>query len=145
MKLSTADQSARLHAAAARLLRVARRSDGLAGSGPAQTSALGALYEHGAMTVKELANSEGVAHPTMSRLLAGLEASGAVTKREDTADRRRQVVNLTGKGRRMYEAAYQRRQQLIDLLVAQLKPETVADLLAVLSAMAQRSAKRSDD
>jgi DNA-binding MarR family transcriptional regulator len=134
-------QSIALHKAAARLLRAARRGDGRAGSGPAQTSALGALVEWGPMSVAQLAAREGVSHATMSRMLAALEDAGAVRKQADPADARRQIVRLTRKGRAIHGAAYARRQRMIDTLVAMLRPETVDDLVAVLSLMAQRTTR----
>jgi len=138
MKQSRRAQVADLHAASMRLLRLARRGDGQAGLGPAQTSALNALLERGPMSVRALAAHEGVAHATMSRMLSGLENMGALTKTVDVRDRRRQLVKLTEKGKRLSEEAGDRRRQMIGAVVSMLRQESVDDLTAVLSKLADR-------
>jgi len=128
----------RLHAAADILLRRARRGDGKAGLGPAQVSALGLLAQHGPMAIRDLAETETVAHPTMSRMVSALVAAGAVVKDSDPADRRRQVVRLTGLGRRRHQEAHGRRRALIEAMAAMLRPESVDDLERALDALARR-------
>jgi DNA-binding MarR family transcriptional regulator len=142
MKAGKEEQIQALHAATTRLLRLARRGDGRAGVGPAQTSALSALAENGAMSVQELAVFEGVAHATMSRIVSALEAAGAVTKAVNPKDRRTQSVKLTEKGRRQHQAAEARRRQLIEAAVSLLKPESADDLAQVLTLMAERLTPR---
>lgn len=84
------------------------------------------------MTIRELADAEGIAHATMSRMVSMLEENGAVTKTRDKQDARKQKIELTAKGRRLEAAARERRQQLIDQMVGMLRPETVAELVGVL-------------
>jgi len=131
-------RAAELHSAAVRLIRIARRGDGRAGVGPAQMSVLSVLSDRAPLSVRTLADTEGVAHATMSRLVANLEAAGLVTKTADRRDRRRQMVELTRLGRAKHEEARGRRYQLTKALVALLKPATVEDLSHVLCGLADR-------
>lgn len=121
-----------LHSLAERVLRHARKGDGKAGLGPAQVSALGMLRERGDMSIKALAEAEGVAHATMSRMVSMLEKSGAVTKTRDGQDSRKQTVALTQRGREFEKEARARRQQLIDAMVGMLRIETVDELIVVM-------------
>lgn len=129
---SSTEQAVLLHTLAARLLRFARRSDGTAGLGPAQVSALNLLLERGPMSIRALAEAEGVAHATMSRMISMLEEAGAVTKSRDEDDGRKQSIELTPKGRRLEAEARARRQRMVDEMVGMLRPETVDELIVVL-------------
>ncbi len=54
-------------------------------------------------SVGALAEGAGVAQPTATRMLDGLERQGVVERRPSQEDRRSVVVSLTAKGRRMLE------------------------------------------
>jgi DNA-binding MarR family transcriptional regulator len=60
-----------------------------------------ALSERPAMGVGELAVAAGVAAPTASRMLDGLERDGIVVRRPSDEDRRKVVVELTEEGLRL--------------------------------------------
>ena len=70
----------RLHSAAIRLLRRVRVEDAASGVTPAQLSALSVLVFGGPRSVTALADAEQVAVPTISRLVATLEAAGLVCR-----------------------------------------------------------------
>jgi DNA-binding MarR family transcriptional regulator len=53
----------------------------------------------------EVAQTLGVDRTTMVALLDGLERKGVVTRRQDPADRRRNLVELTDAGLALYERA----------------------------------------
>jgi MarR family transcriptional regulator, organic hydroperoxide resistance regulator len=53
--------------------------------------------------VGELAECGGVAPPTATRMLDGLERAGVIERRHSTADRRVVTVRLTDAGRRLVE------------------------------------------
>jgi len=57
-----------------------------------------ALWEHGAMSVKELGKCLLLDSGTLTPLLKKLEARGLVERTRDTADERRLVVSLTQEG-----------------------------------------------
>ena len=60
---------------------------------------LGCLYRHGEMTVGELAASERVQPPSMTRTVNCLEEGGYVTRRPHETDGRQVVVALSDSGR----------------------------------------------
>lgn len=99
----------RLHSASIHLLRMARREDVLTGLTPARLSALSVLVFGGARTIGELAAAEQVRSPTMSRLVAEMEADGLVHRRPSSADRRAVVITATSKGRRLLHEGRARR------------------------------------
>lgn len=126
------DQAARFQNLATRLLRQARLLDEGSKLTSAQYSALSTLYSHPGLPLTELAQMEHVSHPTMSRIMSGLIRQGLVVRTPDTKDRRTLRLALTEDGRAAYERVYARRLALIEALIGQLKPETIADLLNAL-------------
>jgi DNA-binding MarR family transcriptional regulator len=91
--------AARLRAAVTRLNRKLRQQ-ALAGLSPAQASALGTVNRLGNPTLGELAASELVQPPTVTRLVTSLETAGLVARETDSADRRVVRVKITAEGRR---------------------------------------------
>lgn len=91
--------AARLRTAVTRLNRKLRQQ-ALAGLSPAQASALGTVNRLGKPTLGELAAAELVQPPTVTRLVASLEAAGLVAREADVADRRVVRVTITAEGRR---------------------------------------------
>jgi DNA-binding MarR family transcriptional regulator len=115
---STIEQTAdRLHSLAIHLLRRVRRTDTETGLSPARASALSVLVFGGTRTIGELAAAEQVSAPTMTRLVAGLEADGFVKRTPDARDRRVTRVSATAIGRRVLDAGRARRiAQVVELL-----------------------------
>ena len=72
----------------------------------------------GAQTLKDLAAAEQVRAPTMSRLVAELEADGLATKAVDKDDRRVVRIAATAKGRALLEAGRERRLEVLTEQVA---------------------------
>lgn len=91
----------RLHSAAIHLLRQVRPVDRATGLTPARLSALSVLVFGGPATLGALAEAEQVSAPTMSRLVAGLEADGLVDRHGDPADRRAVRIVATPEGARL--------------------------------------------
>ncbi|HST85468.1 MAG TPA: MarR family transcriptional regulator [Kineosporiaceae bacterium] len=89
------DSAARLSLALARLTRVLRRGGDLAGLGPGSISALATLVRSGPMRLGDLALREGVAPPTLTRIVGALEESGYVVRAPDPDDRRATRVQAT--------------------------------------------------
>ena len=104
----------RLHGAAIRLIRRLRKSDEASGLAAPKLSALSVLVFGGPHTVKELAAAEQVRAPTMSRLLAELEAAGLVQKARDPEDGRIVRVQASARGRQLLEAGKSRRLEVIE-------------------------------
>jgi DNA-binding MarR family transcriptional regulator len=88
-----------LHSAALRLLRLLKRQDHATGVGPAQLSALSVLVFAGPRRLGRLADDEGVRPPTMTRVVAALEAANLVARSPDPDDGRSIVLRATARGR----------------------------------------------
>ena len=107
-----------LHSVAIHLLRKVREVDSELGITPARLSALSVLAMGGPRTVSELAKAEQVAGPTMSRIVAALEAAGLAGRREHPQDGRAALVHATEKGRAVMERGRARR---VGVLAARLE------------------------
>jgi DNA-binding MarR family transcriptional regulator len=105
----TAKVADRLHSAAIHLLRRVRKQDTAAGQGPARLSALSVLVFGGPMTLGELAATEQVRPPTMTRIVTGLEQSGLAQRMADPMDARRIRIRATAKGVRLLQHGRKRR------------------------------------
>lgn len=103
----------RLHAAAIHLLRRLRREDEALGISAARLSALSVVGFGGPRTLGELAAAEQVRPPTMTRLVAALEADGLVERARATDDKRAVRITITEKGRRILERGRRRRTALL--------------------------------
>jgi len=111
----------RLRVAVTRLNRRLRQQS-LAGLSPAQASALGSVSRLGTPTLGELATAEQVQPPTMTRLVAGMEDAGLVTRLADEADRRICRVQLTGEGRRTLQRIRTLKNAFLTRRLASLDP-----------------------
>src|SRR3954465_13222835 len=92
------DVADRLHSAALHLLRRLRIEDDVLGVSPPRLSALSVVVFAGPLAIGALAAAEGVAAPTMTRLVDGLERDGFVRRRRDPADARGVLVEATTAG-----------------------------------------------
>ena len=104
-----AEVADRLHSVAIHLLRRVRSQDSASGEGPARLSALSVLVFGGPMTLGQLAAAEQVKPPTMTRIVAGLEASGLARRVADPADARRIRIQVTAEGTHRLQQARRRR------------------------------------
>jgi DNA-binding MarR family transcriptional regulator len=98
-----------LHAAAIHLLRRLRREDERSGLSAAKLSALSVLVFAGPMRLTDLARAEQVRPPTMTRLVASMEAEGLVHREADAADARAVKLRATAKGTRLLDQGRLRR------------------------------------
>lgn len=114
-----------LNSVAIHLVRRLRRADESLGVTPARLSALSVLVFGGPRSMRRLAEAEQVSGPTMSRLVAALEADGLVARTPDAADGRAVVLAATARGRRVMEKG---RRQRVERLVAELERLPAADL-----------------
>jgi DNA-binding MarR family transcriptional regulator len=99
-----ADLADRVHSASIHLLRRLRRTDPLTGVNPAQLSVLSVLMG-GPRTIGDLAATEQVQPPTMSRLIREMEAAGLVARRRDAVDGRVVWISWTSEGEAALRAA----------------------------------------
>ena len=118
----------RLHSAALHLLRRLRTEDDALGVSPPRLSALSVVVTAGPIGIGALAATEGVAAPTMTRLVDGLQRDGLVRRRPDPNDARGVLVEATATGRRVLTKGRQQRvRTLIDGLTG-LTNEELADI-----------------
>ncbi len=119
----TAHLADRLHSAALHLLRRLRREDDASGLPAPQLSALSVIVFGGPITLGDLARAEQVRPPTISKVIAILEAQSLVEREVDAGDRRVTRVRATARGTKLLHDGRQRR---------------VAALVASLSALPAR-------
>lgn len=132
------DLAPRLHSAVLHLLRRLSREDRASGESPARLSALSVLVFGGPRPIGRLARDEGVSAPTMTRLVAGLEHDGLVTRTADRDDRRSQVVEATEQGRAILVAGRARRVAALDELLAGVRPADRRALAAAVTIIEER-------
>ncbi|MGH3629346.1 MAG: MarR family winged helix-turn-helix transcriptional regulator [Sciscionella sp.] len=96
----TGEDAVRLFLAVARLSRSLRRV-GSQGLGHGSLSALATLANCGSMRLGDLAAREGVAPPTLSRMITVLVDSGFVRRTPDPQDGRASLVAATAEGERV--------------------------------------------
>jgi DNA-binding MarR family transcriptional regulator len=99
---SETEIAARLRLAVLRLSRRLRQQVA-GGVTSTQVSALATVERLGSPTLGELAASERVRPPSMTKIVVGLEAAGLVSRQVDPLDRRVARVMLTAEGRRVLQ------------------------------------------
>jgi DNA-binding MarR family transcriptional regulator len=125
----------RLHSAAIHVLRHARQADRHSAMGPAQLSALSVLVFGGPCSLRELADAEQVAPPTITRIVAALRRGGYVRLAPSPDDARSSIVEATTKGTAALEKARAARLDLIDGLLSRSEPADIALLGKALAAI----------
>jgi DNA-binding MarR family transcriptional regulator len=126
-----------LHSAAIHLLRGVRQEDEQTGVGPARLSALSVLVFAGPMRLTELARIEQVKPPTMSKVIAGLEAGGLVRRGADAEDARAVRLEATPRGTKLLQEGRRRRVERLTTALRVLAPEEI-DVLARAAAIIER-------
>jgi DNA-binding MarR family transcriptional regulator len=104
----TTEVVSRLRLAVNRLARRMRQQADV-GIGQSLFSALVALDRAERMTLGELAATEQVQPPTMTRIAASLEARGLVARLPDPVDRRVAWISVTPEGRRLLDRTRNRK------------------------------------
>jgi DNA-binding MarR family transcriptional regulator len=122
------DVADRLHSAALHLLRRLRTEDDALGISPPRLSALSVVVFAGPIGIGALAAAEGVAAPTMTRLVDGLERDGFVRRLPDPADARGVLVETTPTGRRVLTRGRQQRVRTLAAGLASLSREELAEI-----------------
>jgi DNA-binding MarR family transcriptional regulator len=109
-----------LNSGAIHLLRSLAAVDKLAGLTPARLSALSVVVFGGPQSLGALAAAEGVAGPTMTRIVDGLVAAGLAERRPDPGDGRAVAIAATAAGDNLMRAAAGRRIATIAAAIAAL-------------------------
>jgi DNA-binding MarR family transcriptional regulator len=98
-----------IHSAAIHLLRKIRKEDDRTGITPARLSALSVLVFGGPVRITDLARAEHVKPPTMTRIVAALEAGRLAKRTSDVTDRRSARIEATRRGARLMQEGRKRR------------------------------------
>ena len=107
---------------------------------PTKLSILGYLHREGPMTPSALAAAEAVQPQSLTRVLAELEAEGLMTRRQDTADRRQFLLEMTVEGREVLRRDVTTRALWLDAAMdAQLSP-TEQEMLRLAAQLMDRLA-----
>jgi DNA-binding MarR family transcriptional regulator len=96
------------------------------GISAARASALSVLVFGGPRSLGALAEAERVTAPTMSKLVAAMEAEGLVRREPHATDGRAVLLHTTPKGRRILERGRDRRLDLLETLLAGASPREIA-------------------
>jgi DNA-binding MarR family transcriptional regulator len=126
-----AGTAAALRLAVGRLFRHMRRESS-GGHTLTQLGILATLDRQGPTTLGELAATEGVAKPTVTKAIADLTAEGLVEKVDDPTDRRVCFARLTAEGRADLDDIRSRREAWLAGRLAGLDPDDRATVLAAL-------------
>ena len=106
--------------------RLKRQTDGE--QSVSAISALASLKRHGAITVGELAEAEGVSRPSMTVLVASLLEQRLVSKEGDASDGRLVRVRPTASGLAALDESRTRRTAYLAQRLRVLEPEQIRTL-----------------
>ena len=132
--LAPVELAARLRLSATRLARRLRQ-EADSGLTPSQLSALAAIDHRGPLTLGALADYERVAPPSITKLVAKLEAEGLVIRTADPGDRRFVRVATTEAGRARMNTSRQRRTAWLAGRIRELDADQQARLRAALDVL----------
>ena len=133
------DTADRLHSAAIHLLRRLRREDDASGLAAPKLSALSVIVHAGPLTLGALAAAEQVRPPTMTRIVAALEAEGLVQREADAHDGRVAHVRATARGARVLEQGRARRVAALSKALGELSASERATLDEAVAIMERLS------
>jgi DNA-binding MarR family transcriptional regulator len=122
-RTTTAQLATTLRDAIYRFNRRSRQTRPVGDLTVAQFSALTSLELSGALTPSELAESERVQPPTMTKLVAKLEERGLVQRTPHPTDRRQVILSATESGRAMLAQYERARDEWLSRRLAELSPE----------------------
>ena len=129
----------RLRLAVTRLHRQLRQQAG-SGLTVSGESALATIARHGPVSLGDLAAHEGVKPPSVTTMVAALEAQGLVTRSVDAADRRVSLVAVTPRGRLRLQRSRNRKTAYLAARLARLDErelEVLTDAAGILERLLQ--------
>ncbi len=106
----------------------------------AKLSVLGRLHRLGPMSAVDLAHRERIQPQSLTRLIADLEQSGLIKRRDDEVDRRRVVIELTAGGREVLLRDVRQRGAWLALAISSELSGTEQELLRLAAQLLERLA-----
>lgn len=134
------DIADRLHSAAIHLLRTLRKIDDETGLTAPRLSILSVLVFAGPRTLGQLARTEQVKPPTMTKLVDALEQDGFVKRITDPSDGRVTIISATKKGEALMWLGRSRRVESLAARLDKLTKKELAELDRA-AAMVERVAR----
>ncbi|MEA2932729.1 MAG: hypothetical protein QOI56_1514 [Actinomycetota bacterium] len=128
------EMAGRLRLSATRLARRLRQEAG-AGLTPSQLSALAVIDNHGPLTLGSLAEHERVAPPSVTKVVAKLEADGLVVRTCDPGDRRISWVSTSSRGVALVDESRRRKTAWLAGRIGTLDADQQARLDAALDVL----------
>jgi DNA-binding MarR family transcriptional regulator len=118
--------------------RLARRLRQLQPGGltPSQLSALSSIERLGPIRLGDLAAAEGIAGPTLTKIVGILEGEGLVGRTPDATDRRAARVAITPSGRSRLKSIYRERNAFLQQRLESLTADERARLRTTLPLLA---------
>ncbi|HWN34440.1 MAG TPA: MarR family transcriptional regulator [Pseudonocardia sp.] len=104
-----------------------------------QISAMATLHRCGPMTPSELAASERVRPPSMTRVIAALEETGWVSRRDHPTDGRQSIIELSQAGVELLTAEASAKERWLNKRLAELtdsERETLSRATEIIDRMA---------
>jgi DNA-binding MarR family transcriptional regulator len=132
----------RLRLVIARLARLLRQQDD-SGLGPTVTAALSTINKHGPLTLGDLAASERVAPPTITKIIDKMEKAGLVQRQAHPVDRRVSLVGITDLGAARLDEFRSRRLAWLSARLDELDGDDVA-VLAEATGVLERIVDQPD-
>lgn len=133
-ELTDSELAARLRLAMARLNRRLRQQTHVDLT-YSQITALATVEELEPIRLSDLAVTEGVSVPTLSRLVASLERANLIVRKPDPADGRAAQLHITDEGRAKLEALRTERSAYLVQRVGTLTPAQREALTGALDAL----------
>jgi DNA-binding MarR family transcriptional regulator len=131
---TVAEVAGRLRLSATRLARRLRQEAGM-GLTPSQLAALATVHNHGPLTLGALAEREQVAPPSITKVVAKLEADGLLLRTADPVDRRVHRVACTPAGAELVEESRRRKTAWLTDRIGELDEGSRAKLAAALDVL----------
>jgi len=104
-----------------------------------QISAMATLHRCGPMTPSELAATERVRPPSMTRVIAALEEAGWVSRRDHPTDGRQSIIELSAAGAELLAAEASAKERWLNKRLAELtdsERETLSRATEIIDRMA---------
>lgn len=122
-RVTSAQLAKSLRGAITRFNRRVRRTRPVGDLTATQLSAMTSLELAGALTPRELADTERVQPPTMTKIVAKLEERGLVQRMPHPTDGRQVILSMTAEGRAVFVSYERARDEWLARAVAELTPE----------------------
>jgi DNA-binding MarR family transcriptional regulator len=141
---SDLETAARLRLAVARLQRLLRNQE-MGGLSLTEASCLAIIGRRGPMPLNEIAASEHLSAPSVTKTITRMEEAGLVDRLTDPTDRRVSLVTLSKKGHALVDQIRSRRNAFLLLRLRDLSPtdlEAVEQALPILERLSAEAPKQ---